>query len=215
MSRQPKPRRAACLSGDDEGPSGTVPLLLLDVDGVLNAFGAQYAEDLGWSDWRTGYATADGRSWPIVFAPEPIARLREWHEQGAVELQWLTTWGHDANGDLRRLVGLPELQVAGTYDEPGDLPAGQAAATFPVASHAAVSPSAPDVGAGDWWKHGVVQRLLVTCADRRLIWVDDELQSDSPYVEWARERGVAVVGPDPSRGLQPADLEIIAVALTL
>ena len=38
----------------------TPPLLLLDVDGVLNALGD--GEELygAWSDWRQGWATADG-----------------------------------------------------------------------------------------------------------------------------------------------------------
>jgi hypothetical protein len=102
---------------DDVAPS---PLVLLDVDGVLNAVQAWGRSD-AWDDWRTGLRDAEGRSFPITWSPSVVAAVRSWQE--LAEVQWLTTWGHDANASLRHLLELPELPVAGTYDDV-DRPAG-------------------------------------------------------------------------------------------
>ncbi|HWH29772.1 MAG TPA: hypothetical protein VNU26_12530 [Mycobacteriales bacterium] len=116
------------------------PLLLLDVDGVVNAL-SDDGDLLTWTEWRLGRATADGIAWPIGWEPAVVEQLREWHEQGAVELQWLTTWGLEANLKLRTLLGLPKPWVAGNYEnEPfAGTPDHEGAA-----AHAAVAPSAPD-----------------------------------------------------------------------
>lgn len=184
-----------------------VPLLLLDVDGVLNALSD--GDLRAWPAWRVGHATADGTAWPIRWAPDAVERLRSWHEGRHLELQWLTTWGHEANLELRALLGLPELAVAGTYD---DVDAGT---TEPAASgtHAAVAPSAPDLLSGRWWKHDVVRRLRHERPGRRLIWVDDELHVDSPFRAWAEGAGIVAIGPDPRTGVRPIDLAVVADVL--
>jgi hypothetical protein len=187
------------------------PLLLLDVDGVLNALADDADSLAAWPRWERGWASADGRRWPIRWAPDVVDRLRDWHEDGRLELQWLTTWGHDANEELRRLIGLPELAVAGTYADEDlegapEVGAGQA--------HAAVAPAAPDPLSGRWWKYDVARRLREAHPDRRLIWVDDELHHPrSPFVRWAGDHGVLAVGPDPVTGLAPQDLRTIEQAL--
>ncbi len=189
----------------------TVPLLLLDVDGVLNALGDDADALATWPVWRSGWARADGRRWPIRWVPDVVERLRGWHDTGRVEVQWLTTWGHEANDELRHLVGMPELAVAGTYDDEDlqgspEVDAGLA--------HAAVAPAAPDPLSGRWWKYDVVKRLREQQPERRLVWVDDELHHPaSPFVRWARQHDVLAVGPDPRTGLSPRDLETIEGAL--
>jgi hypothetical protein len=131
-----------------------LPLVLLDVDGVLNAVQAWGRSD-AWDDWRTGRATADGRSFPITWSPTVVEAVRSW--QALAEVQWLTTWGHDANTSLRHLLGLPELPVAGTHDDV-DGPAG--APDAGGAAHASVAPAAPDRLTGRWWKLDVVRRIV-------------------------------------------------------
>lgn len=96
-----------------EGCSDGRPIWLLDVDGVLNAVTSQVDQGV-WPEWRTGAARADGRSYPITFAPRLMDRIRSVHQQGLAEIRWLTTWGHDANRELRRLLNLPEFPVVGT-----------------------------------------------------------------------------------------------------
>ena len=165
------------------------PVLLLDVDGVLNAFDRVPAARGGWDDWQHGGATAEGTRWPITWSPRVVATLSDWHEQGRVELRWLTTWGHDANDELRRLLGLPELPVAGTYHEAG----GPSGAAETGGGHASVTPAAPDPLSGSWWKYDVVVSLLRTEPERRFVWVDDyaflEEQKISDSVPWVMLKG--------------------------
>ena len=189
------------------------PLLLLDVDGVLNALSDELPDTSVWPRWQRGYADADGTTWPIVFSPDVVERLKGWHEQGLAEIQWLTTWGHDANGSLRELLGLPELTVAGTYDDAD--PREGAETQTGALSHAAAAPSAPDPLSGHWWKYDVVQRLRVQSPERLVVWVDDELHPrSSPFRRWAEQQpDLTPVGPDPRRGLTPQDLDGIEQAL--
>jgi len=183
------------------------PLLLLDVDGVLNALGRQPEDFRAWAEWRTGSARAAGTDWPITFAPEVTQRLGSLHEHGLVEVQWLTTWGHEANDSLRELLGLPELDVAGTYDdEPGE---GQERPEDTDAL-AGSTPSAPDLLEGSWWKHDVVRKVMHREPGRRLVWVDDELTADSPFMAWTDAQAhLQALGPNPLSGLTPADLATI------
>ncbi|HLK94296.1 MAG TPA: HAD domain-containing protein [Nocardioidaceae bacterium] len=187
------------------------PVLLLDVDGVLNAFDRVPAARGGWDDWQHGGATAEGTRWPITWSPRVVATLSDWHEQGRVELRWLTTWGHDANDELRRLLGLPELPVAGTYHEAG----GPSGAAETGGGHASVTPAAPDPLSGSWWKYDVVVSLLRTEPERRFVWVDDDLDRlDGAFARWAETQpSITTIVPDPRRGLTAADLEVIAALL--
>jgi len=96
----------------DPAPTG-VPIWLLDVDGVLNAVCHPAQPPKTWSRWESGSAYAGGERFVITFAPELMAGIRDLHDSAAVEVRWLTTWGHDANAGLRDLLGLPVFPVAG------------------------------------------------------------------------------------------------------
>jgi hypothetical protein len=184
------------------------PLLLLDVDGVLNALADDGEHEYAWPQRCAGYATADGSRWPITWAPAVVERLRHWHEDGLVEIQWLTTWGHDANDELRRLLGLPRFVVAGTYNG-FDLEG--ATADVDSNAHAGVAPSAPDPLSGHWWKYDVVRHVLDENPGRLVIWVDDELQQGSAFRRWADQQPLLrAIGPDPETGLSASDLRCIA-----
>lgn len=60
----------------------TPPVMLLDVDGVLNAF-----QGGGWGPLRRSKV-----GFPIRWAPPLIQRLRDLHHDGTVEIRWSTTW---------------------------------------------------------------------------------------------------------------------------
>lgn len=183
-----------------------LPILLLDVDGVLNALPRTEADLAVWADWERGSATADGRRWPITWSPSVVAALRGWHEPGQLETRWLTTWGHDANQELRLLLGMPALPVAGTHQDAGGPSAGSGGA-----AHASVAPAAPDPLSGRWWKYDVVSRLLHTEPGRRLVWVDDDLfRFSGAFARWAAAQPlVTAIAPDPRCGLSPADLAAV------
>ncbi|MCW2707221.1 MAG: hypothetical protein JWM22_1063, partial [Frankiales bacterium] len=68
------------------------PLILLDVDGVLNILSDDDAP-ASWDLVRKGRATAEGSSYPITWAPDVVEAIKGWLDAGA-DVQWLTTWGH-------------------------------------------------------------------------------------------------------------------------
>ena len=188
-------------------PPSASAVVLLDVDGVLNAVSAWGRSD-AWEDWRTGLATADGRQFPITWSPTVAQAVRSWRE--VAEVRWLTTWGHDANTSLRHLLELPELPVAGTYDEvPGD-EATEGQPDPEGRSHASVAPAAPDRLTGRWWKFDVVRRIVRAEPDRRLVWLDDDLAGQEDVRQWMRSHTRALlVAPDPRSGLTPDHLAAV------
>src|SRR5687768_2087882 len=78
--------------------NGDVPILLLDVDGVLNSARLDLPEG-----WRRGTFNGFVLSWD----PTVTARLRALHESARVEIQWLTTWTTNADRLLAEPMGLP------------------------------------------------------------------------------------------------------------
>ena len=81
----------------------TAPVLLLDVDGVLNAVRPAWP-----APPRHATAVTNGQTYRLCWAPELLDRLRGWHLDGRVELRWATTWCRDAD-QLELLWGLPVL----------------------------------------------------------------------------------------------------------
>lgn len=77
------------------------PLILLDVDGVLNAF---RRPGPGWrSHRRSGFH--------LWLNPAHGPALLKLAAELDCELVWATTWEHTANSEIAPLVGLPELPV--------------------------------------------------------------------------------------------------------
>src|SRR3712207_9363265 len=74
------------------------PILLLDVDGVLNAARV---------DLPAGWERGTFNGYVLTWDPTITARLRELHVSGRVEIQWLTTWTADADRLLAEPMGLP------------------------------------------------------------------------------------------------------------
>lgn len=177
------------------------PLVLLDVDGVLNALDAGPT----WPDWQVGEAVAAGRAFRIHWSPSVVSRVLRWTE--VAEVQWLTTWGHDANRSLRHLLSMPELPVAGTHEGGADV---EAAAPSVARSHADVAPAAPDPLMGRWWKFDVVSRLVRSDPERPLVWIDDDLFGAADMAEWTSAHARSLlVAPDPRSGLDADDLDAV------
>lgn len=164
-------------------PEGT-PIWLLDVDGVLNAV-SRSPDQAVWSDYRSGRATASGRTWPITWSPTVTQLVADVHASGAAEVLWLTTWEDEANGDLARLLRLPPLPVAGRASD--------------VANGLAQT----------WWKLQVARLVHEQDHARPLLWTDDDLAFDPDATAWISSRGLGI-SPETSTGLAPADLDAIA-----
>lgn len=95
------------------------PLLLLDVDGVLNPWAA--GERPGeFVEYRFRLQRWGRKRLRVWLNPGHGAELRALAERAGIELAWATTWGHRANVLVGPAIGLPELPViefAGAHDD--------------------------------------------------------------------------------------------------
>ena len=160
------------------------PVLLLDVDGVLNAVRPDLPEG-----WRRGTFNGYVLSWD----PTVVARLRALHESGRVELQWLTTWTELADRLLAEPLGLPRGLRTHSRDV---LPTGFGGSQRALSS---------------WWKLAAAQAVSAAEPGRRIVWIDDDLADQAEDTsEWLAAHGqVLVVAPDYSTGLTHAELDRI------
>jgi len=162
-----------------------VPILLLDVDGVLNAVALELPDG-----WRRGTFNDFVLSWD----PTVTARLRELHESGRVEIQWLTTWAENADLLLAEPMGLPRgLRV--------HVREGAASTGF----------SGELRGGSGWWKLAAARELALAEPGRRIVWIDDDLaQQADDVVEWlGAHPHVLVVAPDLFVGLTHEQIDEI------
>ncbi|WP_113704512.1 HAD domain-containing protein [Nonomuraea lactucae] len=81
------------------------PLLLIDVDGVLNPFGRP---EPGFRRYR---CTLGREVYTVHLNPRHGARLLELALATGAELVWATTWEHHANEWIAPRIGLPPLPV--------------------------------------------------------------------------------------------------------
>ncbi|MER7640727.1 HAD domain-containing protein [Streptomyces sp. NPDC126522] len=162
------------------------PLLLLDVDGPLNPYGARFLR-------HRGYVTR--RMWPPNWSArqEPGSRrlrrglrvrLHPGHGERIRALPydpaWATTWMHQANEMIAPVVGLP-----------GDLP---------VIEFTDLFAEAPD---GLYWK---TRQIVAWAAGRPFVWVDDLVTDlDVRHVEAHHDRPALLLKVDPRRGLRESD----------
>ena len=159
------------------------PVLLLDVDGVLNAVQAELP-----AGWRRGTYNGFLLSWD----PTVTGRLRDLHEAGRVELQWLTTWSENADKLLAEPMGLPRgLRTHSRED------------VAPTGFQGELR------GLSGWWKLAAARAVAVAEPGRRIVWIDDDLAEQAEDTsEWlAANAQVLVVAPDLVTGLTHAELD--------
>jgi membrane-associated protease RseP (regulator of RpoE activity) len=163
--------------------SAPPPVLLLDVDGVLNA--VQFDLPAG---WRRGTFNGFVLSWD----PTVTARLRGLHESGRVELQWLTTWTENADKLLAEPMGLP--RGLRTHDREDVLPTGF---------------EGERRGIWGWWKLAAARAVAEAEPGRRIVWIDDDLvEPAADTSEWLEANAqVLVVAPDLVIGLTHEELD--------
>jgi hypothetical protein len=161
------------------------PILLLDVDGVLNALQPELPEG-----WQRGRFNGFVLSWD----PTVTARLREWHESGRVEIQWLTTWAHDADRLLAEPMGLP--RGLRTHSEARVAPTGFGGRY---------------AGSSAWWKLAHAQEVAEAEPGRRIVWIDDDLRERAALTgQWLEGNAqVLVIAPELWRGLTHAELDAV------
>ena len=162
-----------------------VPILLLDVDGVLNAASRDLPDG-----WKRGTFNGFVISWD----PTITARLRDLHETGRVEIHWLTTWAEKADQLLAEPMGLPRGLTTHARD-------GAEATGFAGELR----------GASGWWKLSLAHEVALDQPDRRIVWIDDDLVEQAEDTEkWlAANPHVLVVAPDLFRGLTHEQLDAV------
>lgn len=90
------------------------PLILVDVDGVLNpSFSAKTRRYLEYHEgWKTCYANPMGTEFRLFLNPAHGRWLLDLAQETGAELAWGTTWEHYANKHIGPRIGLPGLPVA-------------------------------------------------------------------------------------------------------
>lgn len=170
--------------------TGDVPILLLDVDGVLNATRMDLPEG-----WQRGRFNGFVLSWD----PTVTARLRNLHDTGRVEIQWLTTWAEDADRLLAEPMGLPRgLRV---HARDGVAPTGYAG---------------PAGTTTDWWKLAKARSVAGAEPGRRIVWIDDDLAVRTAETDaWlAGTSRVLAIAPDTLTGLSHRQLDEVETWLS-
>jgi hypothetical protein len=161
-----------------------IPVWLLDVDGVLNAFRA------GW--WHTRprlvqvWSTTDAYDYRIRYEPRLVDAVRAVHEEGLAEVTWCTTWCSDADA-IEDALGLPELPRAFTAPVKG----AEACAAKIAAARRVVTSGRPLV----WTDDVEVEHHADECA------------------AWAQAGKALTIAPDESRGLRPGHVRRIRTYL--
>lgn len=140
----------------------TIPVWLLDVDGVVNQIGERPNTSIWPRDqWSSGTASCQGREWPILWAQPVVEFIRMIHESGRAEIRWHTTWQHEA-ANIEKLTGLPSLAVAHAPEFDNQ----------PQHAARAILDGLPR-----WWKLPAALRV-VRDEQRPLIWADDDINPE-------------------------------------
>lgn len=179
------------------------PVMLLDIDGVINCFLRR--EDTRppyhiWpkASWKHLASTFQGSPWPILWTTDVVDFLTELHAGGQVEIRWHTTWQHEAP-KLAVALGLPQWPVH-PCPEFEDMPARVAARQILAGKPA-------------WWKYPAAERVL-TEEKRPLIWVDDDITYEvnrrARDAMYGLGQRLLVISPNTYTGLTPKQLGKIA-----
>jgi hypothetical protein len=160
-----------------------IPVWLLDVDGVVNAFRAGwYTRPRMVEVWSTN----DNYLYRIRYEPRLVDAVRRVHEDGLAEVTWCTTWCGDATA-MEEALGLPALPRAFP-----SAAAGQAACEAKLAAARRVIASG---------------RRLIWTDDVEVTHHAEECAA------WEREGSALTIAPNGSRGLRPAQLRRVQAFL--
>lgn len=184
------------------------PVMLLDLDGVINALtktiGIPGLPDSirtvppmlnrSWPEdaWRTGDWVIDGVKFPLLWSVQVLRELTFWHTSGLVDIRWHTTWREEALDVAEKLFKLPGFYIADCPEWPAY-----------VRNEGMLRASQIREGRPGWWKYMAAERVL-TEEKRPLIWVDDDLnlQLSRFYQNKMSSMGAFLgISPTPAIGL--------------
>lgn len=173
-----------------------LPLWLIDIDGVLNAYAYPRRQK---DSWKWGWVenkmvpTKSG-TFNIWVASGLVEFLNKAHASNRVDMRWCTTWADEANSVFAPAFGLPSLPVAAYPDNTAIL-----------------------------WKHAPAYEALKN--GRRLIWTDDDAIDARAHIDLLERvrahpdlefnRDLLIIEPEGTLGLTPEDCERISAFLGL
>lgn len=101
--------------------SARKPIILLDVDGVINMFENHAGRTGEWTDVSKGlaYNTERGCNYEVKFSKEMISCVNAWNK--VAEVKWLTTWNDEAQTQVAPVMGLDHFECARTFKLQEDL----------------------------------------------------------------------------------------------
>lgn len=156
------------------------PILLLDVDGVINCFGSIWTPEYDAEHFDGGGPRAVN-GFEVRMRHETPDLIRKLGK--AFDVVWCTAWMEEAHPAFQEWLGLPEepwphIEFVGWN---GMLKAG-----------------------GSWKLHHVAAWLEEFAPDRPVVWIDDDL--GQPDLDWSKERSAETMlfKPGPARGLTRA-----------
>jgi hypothetical protein len=162
------------------------PLVLLDIDGVVNAFDAPY-EAIA----RGGYTQTQGGGYRLTIRPEWAEWVDGLAEHG--DVVWATMWQRFAITDFAPATGIG-LGIADYIDFDRH--------------HRSDLGRRTGSGVGGYKQPGVEAYV----GDRPFVWIDDDIRPEQ--VVWAMERNLAgiptlLLVPDPAVGLTADDVRMV------
>lgn len=119
------------------------PVWYLDVDGTLSPYGLTEP----WPGPTLYRAPADS-DFAVPYRPDVIKAIQRLHDQGLVEVRWLTTWDAEALADWAN-VGLGPFRAITRYKAPHNM----------------------------WWKAHAVRDWLHKHPNGHAIWTDDDIST--------------------------------------
>lgn len=174
------------------------PILLLDVDGVVNAISRRPPKTF-WPEWVTTTANAGNADYPILASRAVLDFLTAVHERGLADVRWHTTWREAARSSLAPVLGLPDWPIAEAPEFEGNH-GGYGSHKFSEQPR--------------WWKLAAAERVLAD-TEVDLIWLDDDIDFE-PGVRRSGLRGstrVLAISPHSNVGLLRKHLIAIAERL--
>lgn len=161
-----------------------LPLIALDVDGVLAPDGGLHEERAAWPLDSYRRATSPG-SFNLPAPEEVLAFLREIHETGLARIVWLTAWRWNAADHLAPDWNLPEFEVL----------------------------SAHETEEFGWWKAAAIAPFMDGVRPVIWIDDDLDYSREAGDVPSAWDAQTTYICPDLRAGLTPAHLELIRTLL--
>lgn len=184
----------------DTTNSSTKPVVLLDVDDVLNIFPKHPNKHLRhWDDWVKTTIHEDDKDYPFTYSPTMLAALVD--AVSGADVYWLTTWRASAVSKVAPTLGLPahwtHLDADGG-DDPYKLAPGIVKFTADLRP---------------WWKFVAAKPFLES--GRKVVWIDNDYRTQpmKSNFPWLRDNLLAVA-PNGRIGVTPDHLSAVRTFLS-